>query len=334
MASVVAAAGTSHGPMLSISPAQWDCFTETDPFNQELYDASGMRHSYAELARSRGPALEPRLLTPRWSASYSRWQEEISELSGLITDVAPDFVVVIGNDQRETMFNDNQPAVLVHVGESLPNAAFESQEKAERRARSRVRALSEWAYSPAAAAEYPGAPDFAGHLVRILLGAGFDPAVTTTWPGNRSVGHAFGFVYERLLGQLAIPSVAIALNTFYPPNQPTAARCAELGTVLHDAIRQYDGGARVAVIASGGLSHHLVNEDLDATVVGALRRGDLDALAGLPSTALLGGSSEIRNWIAMAPSALGLSLRIDYYEACYRNAAGIGNGMGFFGWSA
>jgi hypothetical protein len=334
MASVVAAAGTSHGPMLSISPAQWDCFAEADRFNQELYDASGARRDYAELARSRRPALEPRLDPARWADSYSRWQAKISELSGFITDAAPDLVLVIGNDQRETMFNDNQPSVLVHVGESLPNAALESQEKAERRARSRVRDLSEWAYSPAGAAEYPGAPDFAGHLVGNLLGAGFDPAVTTTWPGNRSVGHAFGFVYERLLGQLAIPSVAIALNTFYPPNQPTAARCVALGTVLHDAIRQYDGDARVAVIASGGLSHHLVNEDLDTTVVSALRRGDLDTLAGLPSAALLGGSSEIRNWIAMAPSALGLSLHVDYYEACYRNAAGIGNGMGFFGWSA
>jgi 3-O-methylgallate 3,4-dioxygenase len=124
------------------------------------------------------------------------------------------------------------------------------------------------------------------------------------------------------------------LNTFYPPNQPTAARCVALGTALRDAIAQYDGGARVAVIASGGLSHHLVNEDLDATVVNALRQGDLDTLAGLPSTALLGGSSEIRNWIAMAPTTLALSLRQGCYEACYRNAAGIGSGMGFFGWAA
>jgi hypothetical protein len=333
VAEVVAAAGASHGPMLSIPPDQWDCFALTDPKHDELYDAQGTRHTYDELVADRAGHVADRVKVETWRTLWDQWQKSLVHLAGLLDDADPDLVIVIGNDQRESVYLDNQPSILLHVGDAMVDRPIGSEEKVQRRARSRARDLAEWAYSPATSPGHPGAPAFAEHVVASVLDAGFDPAITTTWPGDRSIGHAFGFVYQRLLGEHDIPALAISLNTFYPPNQPSAARCVALGRAVGEAIESFPGAGRVAVIASGGLSHHLVDEELDERVISALRDGDLDDLSALPSESLRGGSSEIRNWVTMAPMAGALSLRMSDYTACYRNEAGMGSGTGFFGWS-
>jgi aromatic ring-opening dioxygenase catalytic subunit (LigB family) len=71
-------------------------------------------------------------------------------------------------------------------------------------------------------------------------------------PPARHFGHAFGFVIRRLLGDGQIPVVPLLLNTFYPPNQPSPARCYALGKALRQAIEAYPEDLRVAVVASGG----------------------------------------------------------------------------------
>jgi catalytic LigB subunit of aromatic ring-opening dioxygenase len=320
--------------MLSIPPDQWDCFEVTDPKNDELYDAAGTRHSYDELLAERAGQVSDRVNVDTWRGLWDHWQKSLSDLAALLNDAQPDLVVIIGNDQRESVYLDNQPGILLHVGDELVDQPIGSDEKVQRRARSRARDLAEWSYSPTTSSGHPGAPAFAEHLVTSVLSAGFDPAISNTWPGDRSIGHAFGFVYQRLLGGRDIPALAISLNTFYPPNQPSAARCVALGRAVGEAIESFPAADRVAVIASGGLSHHLVDEELDERVVTALRDEDLDDLSALTAESLRGGSSEIRNWVTMAPMAQPLSLRISDYTACYRNEAGMGSGTGFFGWSA
>jgi hypothetical protein len=129
------------------------------------------------------------------------------------------------------------------------------------------------------------------------------------------------------------PAVPIMINTFYPPNRPSPARCVDFGVALREAIESFPGDARVAVIASGGLSHHVVDEELDAVAIKALHDGDLQALRDIPAHRLNGGSSELRNWMGMAPSAQGLREELAVYEAVYRNVAGMGGGMGIFAWT-
>ena len=68
-------------------------------------------------------------------------------------------------------------------------------------------------------------------------------------------------------------------------------------------------------MASGGLSHFLVNEELDREVIEALRRKDHAALKALPAKKLLSGSSEIRNWIAVAAAVKDLKSRLDLIRA-------------------
>ena len=97
-----------------------------------------------------------------------------------------------------------------------------------------------------------------------------------------------------------IPLVPIVVNTYWPPNQMPPARCWALGKALRDAIESYSQDLKVAVVASGGLSHFETDERLDMQTLEPLRAGNPQALLDLPVHLLNSGNSEIRNWIALA----------------------------------
>jgi hypothetical protein len=131
-----------------------------------------------------------------------------------------------------------------------------------------------------------------------------------------------------------IPNVPVFINTYYPPNQPTASRCYEFGRALCRAVESWDSDQTVAVVTSGGLTHFVIDEAFDHRVLDAMQRKDHDALTGIPEPDLMSGNSEIKNWITlagvMANSALQMAL-LDYVP-CYRTEAGTGCGMAFARW--
>ena len=73
----------------------------------------------------------------------------------------------------------------------------------------------------------PFATDLIGHLI----GTGVDIAAISKVndPETHGFGHAYGFVVKRLMANLTAPIVPLMLNTYYPPNQPTPARCYAIG---------------------------------------------------------------------------------------------------------
>jgi 3-O-methylgallate 3,4-dioxygenase len=141
------------------------------------------------------------------------------------------------------------------------------------------------------------------------------------------------------------------VNTFYPPNQPTAARCYEFGRMLARAVASWPSDRTVAFVASGGMSHFVVNEGFDHVVLDAMLAGDAAALTSLPEDMFESGTSETKNWIvvagAMAEAAIakaaiaeaamseaeaGFKMKLIDYVPCYRSEAGTGSGMGFAYW--
>ncbi len=90
----------------------------------------------------------------------------------------------------------------------------------------------------------------------------------------------------------------------------------------------------MAVIASGGLSHFVVEEDLDQMVLDGLKQGDEKAIISLPEERFESGTSECRNWIATAAVMAGTPLKFDLIDfvPCYRSLAGTGCAMGFARW--
>ena len=85
------------------------------------------------------------------------------------------------------------------------------------------------------------------------------------------------------------------------------------------------------VLASGGLSHTLIDEELDQKVIRALENRDLGTLGEIPAHILVRGTSEIRNWIAVAATTDKPATLLDYVPL-YRSPTGVGCAMGFAVW--
>jgi hypothetical protein len=56
-----------------------------------------------------------------------------------------------------------------------------------------------------------------------------------------------------------------------------------LGKAIHQAVQAASGNARVGILASGGLSHFTVDEDLDRGLLDACNRNDAEALCANPA---------------------------------------------------
>ena len=69
------------------------------------------------------------------------------------------------------------------------------------------------------------------------------------------------------------------------------------GDTAGHAISSFPDDLRVGVVASGGLSHFVVDEELDRQFLDALIAGDRAFLAGLDDDVLRSGTSELRSWI-------------------------------------
>ena len=75
---------------------------------------------------------------------------------------------------------------------------------------------------------------------------------------------------------------------------------------MRKAIESWENDKRVALLASGGLSHVVIDEDIDAMVIDGLKNKKPEVLFQLPRKKLHGGTSEILNWVALAGGPGGL----------------------------
>src|SRR3989441_21990 len=123
-------------------------------------------------------------------------------------------------------------------------------------------------------------------------------------------------------------------NPCYLPNQPTPRRSFAIGEAIADAVAEWNKDASVAVIASGGLSHFVVDERLDRALLGALERNDAAALRAIPREWLHSAGSETLNWIALGGAMQRARLKMELldYVPVYRTAAGTGGGWAFARW--
>ena len=325
MARIVLGLATSHSPQLSTPPDLWPLHGERDKRNPELLDTDGRHVSYDELLAKASPSLAGEVTTAKWQARYDACQQGIATLAKVLEQVSPDILVIFGDDQEELFSDENMPAMLVYWGEELLNRPHYANA-----ASPGLRAAA-WAYGEMDKI-YPVATNLGRHLIESLVGAGFDVAHSRKLKPGEGMGHAFSFVYGRLLNGKMMPTVPIMVNTYYPPNQPTPKRCFDLGRAVRAAIETWPNDARVAVIGSGGLSHFVIDEELDQQILKAMQAKDAEVLSALPQQRLNSGTSEVRNWISTAGAVEHLDMTLIDYVPCYRSPAGTGCAMGFAEW--
>lgn len=325
MAQIVLGLGTSHSPQLSTPPELWNHHGERDTRNPDLRRPDGSVCSYDELLATAGSAFQHELTSTTWRTRYEACQKGLAALTHTLEAVAPEVLIMIGDDQKELFQDDNMPAVLVYWGETIHNVPRYAQTL------SPALQAAAWAYGEKER-DYPIANDLASHIIGSLMEQEFDVAHSRHLPPDQGMGHAFSFIYGRITNGLTIPTVPIMLNTYYPPNQPTPKRCYALGQAVRRAVESWPSDKRVAVIASGGLSHFVIDEDLDHRTIAAMRAKDAATLTALPREQLNSGNSEIRNWIAVAGAVEHLDMQLVDYVPCYRSPAGTGCAMGFAQW--
>jgi Catalytic LigB subunit of aromatic ring-opening dioxygenase len=325
MAEIVYGAGTSHSPLLAAPPRLWAERADQDRSNPGLYDHTGVVRPYDELAAAAGDRFADRLSTEAWDRDWARCVAALDRLRADFARVAPDVVLVIGDDQRELFTASNQPAMAISAAAEMTTGLLDDHDS---------EFLKEAAHSYLMDAEFTftGHTELATDLVRGLTEEGFDVGWMASAPPGTGFGHAYGFPIHRFLAPDPVPVIPFMLNTYYPPNQPTPRRCFELGRALRVAAAASPVQARIAILASGGLSHFVVDEELDHRVLDAITSKDADALCALPTELLNSGSSEIRNWVTAAGAMDGRAVDWFEYVPIVRSPAGTGCGMGFLSW--
>ena len=298
MAQLVGCLAMSHAPQLMMPPDDW-----------------------GRLNNRAGESLpeRPELMNVTLEQKRAQWDEcmaAIGRLRGMLADLAADTVVMVGDDQRENFIEDGMPAFAIYMGQEVEASVsmrYFGQSFDDNRRCYKVDA------------------SLARHVIEDLMDAGFDPAYCTQTRYDGGLGHAFARPFNFLLPDPGPAVVPVMVNTYHPP-APSPKRCVQFGQALAAAIDRFPEDRRVAVVASGGLSHTRIVEELDAGFIEALRGNDLAYMAAMSPADLVQGTSEIRNWIVVAAAAANRKFELVHYVPLYRTTTGVGCAMGFARW--
>jgi Catalytic LigB subunit of aromatic ring-opening dioxygenase len=327
MAQVVAAFGTSHSTMLVSSVEHWQEMFDRVDRRAPINDFDGVPRTFDDLLKDLPPDAAAKITADAQAERHRATMDAMDRLERDIAASRIDVLVIIGDDQREIFKDAFRPAIAIYYGETIRNAAAPAASAGDWYLEDQRKRMEDKADR-----HYPCHAALATHLIDGLSARHFDITAMKSLTGDQFEGHAYSFIHRRFMPDGPIPIVPVILNTYYPPNQPSPRRCFELGAAIRALVEAYPEDLRVGVLASGGLSHFLVNEALDRHVVTALQRKDYAALQALPLNKLVSGSSEIRNWIATAGAAPHLNLDWIAYVPGYRSHALTGVGLCFAHW--
>lgn len=223
-----------------------------------------------------------------------------------LAEQKPDALVVIYNDHISSFFLDHYSAFSLGVGESFPVADEGGG----------VRNLPPIA----------GHPLLAAHIGQSVMADSFD----LSFFQGKALDHGCFSPLSLLLpcgdendvenGKKAgwpVPIIPLQIGVLQFPT-PTARRCFELGKALRRAIESYPEPLRVAIVATGGLSHQVHGERAGFNNTAwdekflELIEHDPERLADLTQAELveLGGAegSEVIMWLVMR-GALSASVK-------------------------
>lgn len=149
----------------------------------------------------------------------------------------PDVVVMFYNDHGLNFFLDKMPTFAIGAAPEYHNA--------------------DEGWGIPTLAPLRGEPDLSWHLIEALVEKEFDIVSCQ----EMLVDHACTLPLKLFWpdGDCPVTVVPICINTVQFP-LPKASRVYALGRAVGEAIRSWDSDKKVAVIASGGLSHQLDGE--------------------------------------------------------------------------
>jgi 2,3-dihydroxyphenylpropionate 1,2-dioxygenase len=155
-----------------------------------------------------------------------RFRKAAAEMSRRIQDAGTEAIVMFGPDHFRTLFYDLMPSFVIGVGD-----------------------VSGWGDWNTPAGPFETHPALAAHILQTTREAGFDAAL------SQEIRVDHGITQPLQLMELTdIPVVPILVNAAAPP-LPLPSRCHAFGIAVGRAITSFPKDVRIAILASGGLSH-------------------------------------------------------------------------------
>ena len=149
----------------------------------------------------------------------------MQELGKVLDETKPDVILFLGSRSRRDVFGHLHPDVRIIAG-SRAIAKFAGREH-----------------------NLPIHREMAEDILnKLVVEHNFDMAYSE----DAELGHAFAVPFEYVIGKRDIPVIPFFTNVYVPP-LPTPQRCAALGKAIAEIIKGRK--ERVAIIASGGMSH-------------------------------------------------------------------------------
>lgn len=229
-----------------------------------------------------------------------------------LSDQRPDALVVIYNDHIDQFFLDAWPTFTIGTGESFP--------------------IADEGWGPRDFPPVPGSPELARHIAAEMIADGVDLSVCH----EQVVDHGILSPLPLIDRDWVFPIIPMAVNVIFDP-RPSPERCWQFGAALGKAVESFPDDLRVAVIGTGGLSHHLtgstfgqIDPEWDLEFM-RLMEHEPEKLRtySLDDFAALGGehSVEVVQWMAMR-AAVGADASTDFRLYYPYQIMGYG-GMGF-----
>jgi 2,3-dihydroxyphenylpropionate 1,2-dioxygenase len=195
------------------------------------------------------------------------------ELGEILDETRPDVLLFLGSDHLETFSISCVPTFAIVAGNH---------------------AIAEYA---GRRYEVPIHREMAEDFLNRLIRAQFDLAYSE----DAILGHTFAVPFEFVLGGREIPIVPFHTNVYMPP-LPSPKRCEALGREIAAIIASRP--ERVAILASGGMSHYpgtwkypQPEFEFDRWVISELERGNANAVLDLTVEQLDEvGNTELLTW--------------------------------------
>jgi len=351
MAKIVGGFGSSHTPLMSVPGELWGEYALRDQRNQELVmPPDGKRVTYDELLAAADPNIAKVIDEDVFVDRFANIQHGLDELQMRFGQISPDVVVMFGDDQNEFFYDDNYPMINVYWGNTIKLLPRPLNDRMDAPTR-----ISQSAYGTVER-DYPVDAKLGLHIIESLVEDDFDVSHTkylkeayggtigpatwyldhgrTTSPRPFGLPHAFGFPVARWFAGKSPAIVPITINTCYPPNWISPRRAYALGQAVRKAVQDWDSDQTVAFACSGGLSHFVVDEEIDRLALKGLADADGAILSTLPRVRLQSATTEILNWVAVAGAMGDSKMDVITYEPGYRTPAGTGCGCAVGAWDS
>ena len=239
----------------------------------------------------------------------------LAEMRRRLEEARPDVLVMFSNDHLLNWPINNVPEYTVGIAEAHVGPA-------------------DWFDDWLGMEKYrvPGHPD----LARFIVNEGARRRLALAWLGDEmQFDDGISVPTHYLNPDARFRFIPVTMNCTMPPI-PTPARAYEVGRTMRDILTAWPGRERIAVVATGGLSHEpggpryfWVDEEFDRWFLDLLKRGDHNTLLRectleRMEAAGSGGTAELLAWVLVLACTRGPADVLAYMPAiAWRSGTGM-----------